>query len=61
MINNRGERMNKEFKILVVDDEKNILDVVKAYLEKEGFDIVTAMDGETALNILNKEAIHCGS
>lgn len=58
MIDNRGECMNKEFKILVVDDEKNILDVVKAYLEKEGFDIITAMDGEAALSILNKETIH---
>jgi len=50
--------LNKEFKILVVDDEKNILDVVKAYLEKEGFQIVTAMDGETALSILSKQTIH---
>ena len=43
--------MNKDFKILVVDDEQNIVDVVKAYLLKEGFEVVTAMDGETALNI----------
>jgi DNA-binding response OmpR family regulator len=50
--------MNKDFKILVVDDEKNILDVVKAYLEKEGFKIITAMDGDAALNILSKETIH---
>lgn len=50
--------MNKEYKVLVVDDEKNILDVVKAYLEKESFDIITAMDGESALNILSKETIH---
>ena len=50
--------MNKNFKILVVDDEKNILDVVKAYLEKEGFNVITATDGETALKILSKETIH---
>ena len=50
--------LNNDFKILVVDDEKNILDVVKAYLEKEGYQIVTAMDGETALSILSKETIH---
>lgn len=36
--------MDNKFKILVVDDEKNILDVVKAYLEKENFDVVTALD-----------------
>ncbi|MBE6068017.1 MAG: response regulator transcription factor [Clostridium lundense] len=49
---------NDEFKILVVDDEQNILNVVKAYLEKDGFNVVTAMDGETALNIFNMETIH---
>jgi DNA-binding response OmpR family regulator len=50
--------MSDNFKILVVDDEQNILDVVKAYLEKEGFNIITATDGEAALNIFNEETIH---
>lgn len=30
-------QMSNKFKILVVDDEQNILDVVKAYLEKRRF------------------------
>jgi DNA-binding response OmpR family regulator len=51
-------KINKNFKILVVDDEKNILNVVKAYLEKEGFEVITAMDGETALMILKREVVH---
>ena len=50
--------MNNQFKILVVDDEKKIVDVVKAYLEKEGFHVLTAMDGEAALTIFNDEKIH---
>jgi DNA-binding response OmpR family regulator len=50
--------MNNVFKILVVDDEQNIVDVVKAYLEKEGFEVITAMDSDTALKIFNKETIH---
>lgn len=50
--------MNNEFKILIVDDEQNILDVVSAYLEKEGFEVITAMDGQAALDIYNKETIH---
>lgn len=59
-INQKGETicMGNQFKILVVDDEQNILDVVKAYLEKEGFEVITAMDGETALKIFNEEEIH---
>lgn len=50
--------MNNQFKILVVDDEQNILDVVSAYLKKEGFDVVTAADGEKALKIFKEEMIH---
>src|SRR5205807_9470806 len=37
--------------ILVVDDERNIVDLVRLYLEKEGFAVLSAADGETALAI----------
>lgn len=50
--------MSNEFKILVVDDEQKIVDVVKAYLVKEGFEVLTAKNGEEALNIFNNEDIH---
>lgn len=49
--------MNDTFRILIVDDEQNILDVVKAYLEKEGFEVAEAMDGEAALKLFNNETI----
>ncbi|MGX8796432.1 response regulator YycF [Fusibacter sp. JL298sf-3] len=39
--------MNK--KILVVDDEKPISDIIKFNLVKEGFDVETGFDGEEAL------------
>lgn len=44
--------------VLVVDDEKKIVDVVAAYLNKEGFCVLTAADGEEALEILKKETVH---
>lgn len=50
--------MNNKFNILVVDDEQKIVDVVKAYLEKDGYNVVTALDGEMALNTFSKETIH---
>lgn len=50
--------MNGNVKILVVDDEQKILDVIKAYLIKEGYDVVTALDGVSALNIINSQTIH---
>ena len=36
-------------KILVVDDEKPISDIIKFNLTKEGFDVETAYDGEEAV------------
>jgi two-component system alkaline phosphatase synthesis response regulator PhoP/two-component system response regulator ResD len=35
--------------ILVVDDERNIVDLLRLYLEKEGFAVAAAYDGEEAL------------
>ncbi len=35
--------------VLVVDDERNIVDLVRLYLEKDGFAVVAASDGEEAL------------
>jgi len=36
-------------RILVVDDEPHILDIVRAYLVRDGHDVVTAGDGDAAL------------
>ena len=42
-------------KILVVDDEKPISDIVKFNLVKEGYEVVTAFDGEEALELFESE------
>ncbi|MGM8366775.1 response regulator YycF [Virgibacillus sp. W0181] len=42
-------------KILVVDDEKPIADILKFNLEKEGYDIVCAYDGDTAITLAEEE------
>jgi len=42
-------------KILVVDDEKPIVEILKYNLEKEGYRVVTAFDGEEALNMVEVE------
>ena len=44
--------------ILVVEDEKNIVDVISAYLKKEGYGVYEAFDGEQALDIFNSKEIH---
>jgi len=43
-------------KILVVDDEKPIVEILKYNLEKEGFHVLTAFDGEEALNKVEEES-----
>ncbi|MDU3336930.1 response regulator transcription factor [Paraclostridium bifermentans] len=40
------------FNILIVDDEKKITQVVKAYLDKEGYNCIAANNGEQALKYL---------
>lgn len=42
--------MNKETKILVVDDEKDLCEILQFNLESEGFHIEVAYSGEEALN-----------
>ena len=37
--------------ILLVDDEKDILELLKFNLEKEGYKTISAMDGEQALSL----------
>ena len=43
--------------ILIVDDEKEIRDLVDIYLKGEGYNTVKACDGEEALNIVNEQEI----
>lgn len=38
-------------KILIIDDETNILNLVSAYLRPEGYEVLTASDGSSGLKI----------
>ncbi len=42
-------------KILLVDDEKKILTLLRAYLEKEDYQIIEALDGNQALEAFRRE------
>ena len=48
--------MDTKIKILVVDDEKNICELIRLYLEKEGYEVLLAFDGDQALSIFKNEA-----
>ncbi len=42
-------------RILVVDDDPQIVRLVRSYLEQDGFSVLTAGDGDTALHLLRAE------
>lgn len=41
-------------KILVVDDEKDVVELLTFLLEKDGYNVVTAYNGKEALNVVEK-------
>ena len=42
-------------KIMVADDDSNICELLRLYLEKEGFDTVLAENGALALELFDRE------
>ncbi len=48
----------EKINILVVEDEKNISDVIVAYLESENYHTFVAADGKKAMDLFNQETIH---
>lgn len=42
-------------KILVIDDEKNVRDVIRLHLEQAGFHILEAGNGEEGISLLKEE------
>lgn len=43
-------------KILIVDDEENVRDVIKLHLEQAGYNTIEAENGEVAINQLRDQA-----
>jgi DNA-binding response OmpR family regulator len=43
------DRISPKVRVLVVDDEQPILDLARGYLEREGWSVTTATDGDAAL------------
>jgi len=52
-----GGIMGSSQRILVVDDDQTILNLVKITLEHEGYDVILAQDGQIALDHYRKDQI----
>jgi DNA-binding response OmpR family regulator len=44
--------------ILIVDDEREVVDLLKLYIENEGYHVLEAFDGKEALELSRKHDIH---
>ena len=47
--------MNTQNLILVADDDKNICELIRLYLEKDGYKALCVYDGKTAIDTLSKD------
>lgn len=52
---NGGKSMSA--KILIVEDEPNIIEIIQAYLEKNGYSVYIAENGRTALHMFDNLAL----
>ena len=58
----KGDPMAKG-KIMVVDDEADVRDVIKLQLEQRGLNVLEAVDGQNAIDILKSgdNMVNCGA
>lgn len=45
--------------VLVCDDDEAILESLRIYLDNAGFNVITAVDGQDALEKVQNNEIHC--
>jgi two-component system OmpR family response regulator len=50
--------MADKTRILIVDDDKNILQIMKLYLEKEGYEVIEASRGDEGLKLFDNQPPH---
>lgn len=48
---------NKKRKIMIVEDDSFVMDIYQTKLSSEGFEIISAMDGQEAIDKLEKEKV----
>lgn len=49
----------KKYTVLVCDDDEAILESLRIYLDNEGYNVITACNGEEAIERINNNELHC--
>lgn len=57
-ISHGGKKAMNQEHILVVDDDRDIVNTLRIQLEKEGYKVLCAYDGQEALDVLVRETVH---
>ncbi|MDO4662638.1 MAG: response regulator transcription factor [Tissierellia bacterium] len=47
----------QDITILIIEDEPGIVKIIKSYLEKEGYNVLTAYDGEEGLKVFDENEV----
>ena len=47
--------MGKDLKVVMIDDNKDLLFTMETFLQRNGFEVHTAEDGQTGLDLIKKE------
>ena len=55
----RSETMKQPIKVLTIEDDPNIAELIQLYMEKVGFSSITAIDGEEGLEKFYNESPDC--
>ena len=48
--------MDRTYRIMIVDDDPDFVEVTRAVLRSEGYQVTSASDGDEALNMISSEA-----
>ena len=56
---NKGKADHGSMPVLVVDDDRQIVDALRAALEREGYRVMTASDGMEAYNLIKAHGCRC--
>ena len=51
-------RHDTKYKILIADDEEDIVEIIRIYLESEGYEVITSSDGFETLEKVEYESPH---
>ena len=47
------------YSVLICDDDKAIVRSIEIYLKAEGYDTISAYDGQQAIELLKENEVHC--